>query len=199
MIEKMSDEIVLQTSDSCIAVTIIRSARKTIGLEVGLSGKVVLRAPKRAPYRMLQSFLEERKEWIIEKHQLMEQIRREETQREPKDYELDSEKKNAYRCQAGKILAVRAAYYAEQMGVDYGCITVKETKTRWGSCSAKGNLNFHWKLILMPQEILDYVVVHELAHRKEMNHSERFWKIVESILPDYRERRKWLRENGRKV
>lgn len=195
----MPDEIILKTPGSYITVTIIRSARRTIGLEVGPSGKVVLRAPRKVPYRMLQSFLEERKDWIIEKHQLMEQIRREEAERESKDYELDPEKKNSYRCQAGKVLAARAAYYAEQMGVDYGRITVKETKTRWGSCSTKGNLNFHWKLILMPQEILDYVVVHELAHRREMNHSERFWKIVRGILPDYEERRKWLKENGWKM
>lgn len=72
-----------------------------------------------------------------------------------------------------------------------------EQKTRWGSCSSKGNLNFNWKLVRMPEEVLDYVVVHELAHRKEMNHSKAFWAIVESVLSDYRERRKWLKENGR--
>ncbi|MEG1781109.1 MAG: M48 family metallopeptidase, partial [Clostridium sp.] len=65
-----------------------------------------------------------------------------------------------------------------------------------GSCSAKGNLNFNWKLFLMPPEILDYVLVHELAHRIEMNHSDRFWKQVEKIIPDYKERRRWLKEYG---
>ena len=82
------------------------------------------------------------------------------------------------------------------MGVSYGSITVREQKTRWGSCSAKGNLNFNWKLVLMPEEILDYVVVHELAHRLQMNHSTEFWDEVEKILPDYRKRRQWLKENG---
>ncbi len=195
----MSEEIILKTPVDPITVTLIRSSRRTISLEVGPSGQVVLRAPKRAPKKMLQSFLEERKDWIAEKYQLMEQLRREEAERGPKDYELDPEKKSLYRRQAGKVLAARTAYYAEQMQVDYGRITIKETKTRWGSCSGKGNLNFHWKLILMPPEVLDYVVVHELAHRKEMNHSERFWRIVGSFLPDYKECRKWLRENGRKV
>lgn len=84
------------------------------------------------------------------------------------------------------------------MGVSYGSITVREQKTRWGSCSAKGNLNFNWKLVLMPEEILDYVVVHELAHRLQMNHSTEFWDEVEKILPDYRKRRQWLKENGQK-
>ena len=69
-------------------------------------------------------------------------------------------------------------------------------KTRWGSCSAEGNLNYNWKLMLCPEEIQDYVVVHELAHRKEMNHSKAFYRIVEEILPDYRECMRWLREHS---
>ena len=93
----------------------------------------------------------------------------------------------------------RAAYFAGIMNVTYGTLRLSSARTRWGSCSARGNLNFHWKLILMPPEILDYVVVHELAHRKEMNHSARFWAIVESVLPDYKERRQWLKENGTMV
>ena len=87
----------------------------------------------------------------------------------------------------------------KRMEVDYNRIAVRAAKTRWGSCSAQGNLNFHWKLVLMPPEILDYVVVHELAHRKEMNHSQRFWAEVERILPDYKARRKWLKEFGSQV
>lgn len=93
----------------------------------------------------------------------------------------------------------RCAYFAKRMAVDYNRIAVRAAKTRWGSCSAQGNLNFHWKLVLMPPEILDYVVVHELAHRKEMNHSQRFWAEVERILPDYKARRKWLKEFGSQV
>ena len=93
-------------------------------------------------------------------------------------------------------LAVRVAYYAEKLGVSYGKITLRQQKTRWGSCAANGNLNFNWLLILAPPEVLDYVVVHELCHRREMNHSQAFWKEVEKILPDYRERQKWLKDNG---
>ena len=82
------------------------------------------------------------------------------------------------------------------MGVTYGRISIREQKTRWGSCSSAGNLNFNWRLIFAPEEVLDYVVVHELAHRKEMNHSKAFYAVVESVLPDYKSSRRWLREHG---
>ena len=101
-----------------------------------------------------------------------------------------------YREQALLVCTKQAEYYSKMMGVTYGRIAIKNNRTRWGSCISLGNLNFHWKLVLMPPAILDYVVVHELAHRKEMNHSSRFWAEVEKILPDYRERRKWLKEHG---
>lgn len=78
----------------------------------------------------------------------------------------------------------------------FGGITVRDQKTRWGSCSARGNLNFNWRLILAPEPVLDYVVIHELAHRKEMNHSKQFWDIVEAMMPDYRTQRQWLKEHG---
>ena len=82
------------------------------------------------------------------------------------------------------------------MGVTYGKVTIRSQKTRWGSCSARGNLNFNCLLMLTPPEVQDYVLVHELAHRIEMNHSPRFWKIVENVLPDYKRRKQWLRKEG---
>lgn len=92
-----------------------------------------------------------------------------------------------------------AAYYARLMGVTYGRISIREQKTRWGSCSSKGNLNFNWRLIFAPEEVVDYIVVHELAHRKEMNHSRAFYNVVASVLPDYKVQEKWLKENGEKL
>ncbi len=96
---------------------------------------------------------------------------------------------------ARAALSEKVRYYGGIMQVSVNRIAIREQKTRWGSCSSKGNLNFNWKLVLMPHRIQDYVVVHELAHRKQMNHSVFFWKEVEAVLPDYRERKQWLREH----
>ena len=168
-----------------IQVEVVYSARRTMGLEVKADGSVVARVPRRTPDQAVKGFVEER--------------RRAEEERGPRDYEGDPALERWYREQARKRIAWRTAYFARHMGVTYGRISIRAAKTRWGSCSAEGNLNFHWKLILMPPEILDYVVVHELAHRKEMNHSDRFWAEVERVLPDYRQRRAWLKEHGREA
>ncbi len=85
------------------------------------------------------------------------------------------------------------------MEVDYGRITIRCQKTRWGSCSTKGNLNFNCLLMLAPSDVRDYVIIHELAHRKHMNHSKDFWKEVEIMIPDYKEKRKWLNTYGEDI
>jgi len=99
--------------------------------------------------------------------------------------------------QARKLITERVRCYAPIIGVTYGQIAIRTQHTRWGSCSSKGNLNFNCLLALVPPEVLDYVVVHELCHRKEMNHSVRFWREVERVLPNYKVSKKWLRENGK--
>ena len=100
---------------------------------------------------------------------------------------------------AAKVIPGRVQYFAPLVGVDYGRISIRSQKTRWGSCSTAGNLNFNCLLLLAPPEVLDYVVVHELCHRKEMNHSPRFWAEVGRVLPDYKASKKWLRENGNRL
>lgn len=101
---------------------------------------------------------------------------------------------NAARKKAGDVICGRVRHWSGVMGVEYGSVRVKNQKSLWGSCSGKKNLNFNWRLALMPPEILDYVVIHELAHVAEMNHSGRFWTRVSLWCPDYRERREWLRK-----
>ncbi len=93
------------------------------------------------------------------------------------------------------LFHARASLYAPQLGVTFGKVRVKGHKTLWGSCAPSGDLNFNWRLTLAPPEVLDYVVIHELAHRLEMNHSRRFWAHVERLCPDHRDRRRWLRKN----
>jgi predicted metal-dependent hydrolase len=101
-----------------------------------------------------------------------------------------------YREQARQVLDERVRFYASQHGFEYKKIGITSARTRWGSCSASGSLNFSWRLIMAPLEIVDYVVVHELVHTVVHNHSRQFWQRVEMILPDYKERRMWLRKNG---
>ena len=175
---------------------LIRSARKTIAIEITPEGKVVVRAPRRCARRVIEELLREKEGWILDHLQKI-RLRREEQQarrdNQPKWQESDYARARSL---AKAVFQQKAELYAHLMQVDYGRITVRDQKTRWGSCSAKGNLNFNWRLILAPEDVLDYVVIHELAHRREMNHSDRFWRIVESVMPDYRERRQWLRDHG---
>ena len=104
--------------------------------------------------------------------------------------------KQWYVVQFKLIIAERIKHYSSMIGVLPKRITIREQKTRWGSCSARGNISFNWKLIMAPLETLDYVVVHELCHMREMNHSKEFWKLVEGIFPQYKKCRVWLKENG---
>ena len=101
-----------------------------------------------------------------------------------------------YRQQAKEILQKRTAYHANNMGLRFKKITIRDTSSRWGSCSSAGNLNFSCRLIMAPPEIADYVVVHELAHLQHQNHSKQFWQLVGRYCPDYLQKRKWLHANG---
>lgn len=175
---------------------LIRSSRKTIAIELNGDGRLVVRAPQRCAKRVIESILQEKQDWILRKQQ--ELRKRKERQAEqlslqdswsPMDYQ------NAQEC-AKQEFTKKTIFYAARMQVSYGRITIRDQKTRWGSCSQTGNLNFNWRLILAPERVLDYVVVHELAHRREMNHSPAFWKLVEQVMPDYRVQRQWLKEYG---
>lgn len=93
----------------------------------------------------------------------------------------------------------RLAHWSARMGLAFGRVAIRDQKSRWGSCSSKGNLNFNWRLVFAPLPVLDYVVIHELAHLREMNHSRRFWTLVESFSPDYKDHRRWLYDNYRSL
>ena len=102
-----------------------------------------------------------------------------------------------YRRQARKELTAKSIFYANKLGVNFNRIAVKDTSTRWGSCSSKGNLNFNYHLIKMPEEVLDYVVIHEVCRLKELNHSKKYWELVKEFCPEYKSVVKWLKENGK--
>lgn len=165
----------------------IRSRRKTIAIQIDREEQVIVRTPYGITKRQVEEFLDEKKDWILQTRQRVEK-------RKTEQIPISEEVRREGIERAKRIFPERTAYFAKRMGVDYGRITIREQKTRWGSCSSKGNLNFNWKLVLLAPELLDYVVVHELAHRREMNHSAAFWKVVEAELPDYWERRARLKE-----
>ena len=102
----------------------------------------------------------------------------------------------ALKKQAKVVIPEKVKHYAPIVGVDYGRITIRCQRTRWGSCSSKGNLNFNCLLMLMPDEVIDSVVVHELCHRKQMNHSAAFYSEINKVFPAYKQCQKWLKENG---
>ena len=179
-----------------IEYNLIRSSRKTIAIQVSPDGSVTVRAPNRCSRAAAEEYVQKNREWIRRTQAQLQNRAREQKDYRERFPEWTKEDYEKHQELARQVLQRRAEYYARQMQVSYGRVAVKDQKTRWGSCSAKGNLNFNWRLILAPGEVLDYVVVHELAHRREMNHSVRFWNLVESVLPDYQQRKRWLKENG---
>ena len=170
---------------------ILRSSRRTLALEIR-DGRLLVRAPRRATQAEIEALLEKHGAWI-EKH-----LQRAEAQRAAAEAlaPLTVEELQALAERALQVIPERVRYYAPKIGVTYRRITIRAQRTKWGSCSAQGNLNFNCLLMLAPPEVLDSIVVHELCHRREMNHSERFYAEVLRVFPDYRKWNKWLKENG---
>jgi predicted metal-dependent hydrolase len=101
-----------------------------------------------------------------------------------------------YKREAKKIILKRLEFYKLKFSIEPGIIKIKEQKKRWGSCSSKGNIYFNWRTVMAPSPVIDYIIVHEMSHLIHKNHSPKFWESVETILPDYKARRKWLRDYG---
>ena len=160
--------------------------------------RIIVRAPHRAPNSYIEQFIADRADWIVEHLRRMEQKNRQCNDALPvKKLSYNDIKKLADK--ACTCIPGRVAHFAPLVGVTYGRITIRNQRTRWGSCSSKGNLNFNCLLMLTPPEVIDYVVVHELCHRKELNHSVRFWNEVARVLPGYAEQEKWLKTHGNEI
>ena len=172
-------------------ISVIRSARKSLSVTIK-DGKVIVRAPYAIGDKEIEDFLRRHRRWLAT--HLQKEARQKETA--GSEGRLTNEELNELADRALKVIPPKVNAYAKKMGVTYGRITIRNQKTRWGSCSSKGNLNFNCLLMLCPDEVIDAVVVHELAHRKEMNHSDRFYAIVRRTYPEYDRWNRWLKENG---
>ena len=171
---------------------IVRSSRKTLTLEIKPNGRVIVRAPLRMSQRRIDTFVAEKEGWI-EKHltklQNAQRVQNANEKLTVNDVQQLKEKALQY-------IPQRVEYYSKFIGVNDGRITIRNQKTKWGSCSSKGNLNFNCLLMLTPPEVIDSVVVHELCHRKAMNHSDTFYAEVMRVYPEYKKWNKWLKDNG---
>ena len=170
---------------------LIRSARKTFAMELSPEGLLV-RVPYRATKAQVEAFIRSHEGWIRSHSAKIEKA----MQVQNGTDKLSTEGISQLAEKAKTVIPERVKYYAAKIGVTYGRITIRCQRTRWGSCSAKGNLNFNCLLMLTPPEVIDSVVVHELCHRKEMNHSKQFYNEILRVFPDYQIWSKWLKDNG---
>lgn len=176
----------------------VRSSRKTLSVEIGPKGLTV-KAPFSASRRDVEAFLRKRPHWVLAHYDAMQEKMEKLSQQNGNSHLSESQKEaleKRYRNLARECITKRASYYAAQLGVTYSSIRIAEQKTRWGSCSSRGTLSFHWRLVLAPPAVMDYVVVHEVCHLIHMDHSPDFWAEVESLMPDYKVYKTWLKKNG---
>ena len=169
---------------------LVRSGRRTIALEIR-AGELIVRAPYSATMTEIERLLREKEAWI-RKHLEMSRERKEAVQGIPP---LTEEELHELGRRAVEYFPPRVRYYAEKIGVRPRKITIRNQRTRWGSCSSGGNLNFNCILMLTPPEVIDSVIVHELCHLKDMNHSEAFYREVRKAYPEYDRWHGWLKEH----
>lgn len=238
---------VIQYGTTTINYQVVRSNRKTVGLEVSIEDGVKIRAPKKLSQSEIEAIVEKKAEWILKKQDKLSDVKPAPKPKEflsgeklpylgrryrikvqetdnveqvkvklyqgkfwlmiSKSVAEDDDRRDMireeviqwYRSHADTKIKERVKKYQEQIGEEPNAIKVKKQKKRWGSCSSKRNLNFNWKLIMAPMSVIDYLVVHELAHLKYPNHSKEFWQLVEAVIPNYEEKQEWLRINGRRL
>lgn len=196
---------------------LIRSRRKTLSLQIKSDGSLVVRAPMRYDITRINNFITEKNKWIITKQLEMknrlnlrnEMLMKQELSRNEGilflgekikiPFENPQNKTEIilwYKVEALKYITPRLDNFANQLGKKYSKIKITSARKRWGSCSGRGNINFSWRLIMAPQETVNYVIAHEAAHLLHKNHSARFWNCVAQMIPDYKIHHFWLRKNG---
>ncbi len=173
-------------------VEVRRSKRKSAAIKITADMQIVVFVPLYVSDNEIERMVISKSKWIDE-HMLKVQSTIDERSKLEK---ITFEQVKELADQAVEYIPKRVKYYAEKENFVYNKITIKNLVSRWGSCSTKGNLNFNCLLMLMPDYVIDYIVVHELCHLREMNHSEKFWAEVEKIMPDYQRAELWLKQNG---
>jgi predicted metal-dependent hydrolase len=210
---------------------LIRSRRRSIGIEIAGDARLIVRAPKRISQKEIEHIVAQKRSWIREKQNAAKihqqqfppktfvdgesfyylgktyplklfdgpEIRLSESLEFPRTFLPDARRhlKEWYKAKACRTMKERVDWYSQVTGLSYARIKISDARQRLGSCSFKGNLNFSWRLMMAPLEIVDYIVVHELVHLVERNHSRPFWQKVGVVLPDYREKEYFLRKNPR--
>lgn len=170
--------------------TIKRSARaKYLRVDVNDDATVDVVVPERLKETEIEAFLRKKIRWVQKHRAFFLAHAKSATPTDGNDYSY-----SRYKARAKKIIVERLRVMNEYYRYEYARVTVKNLSSRWGSCSKEKNLNFHYKLMFLPEELLDYVIVHELCHLKELNHSARFWTLVGQVIPDYKKRRQELRK-----
>jgi hypothetical protein len=176
--------------DAVIPYTIKRFRRsKRVRFSISQDRALLVTAPKATPLYFIERALREKESWILRTLKYFEGL--------PKPAGVVSDEKlyNKYKEEARELVSRRIVYWNAFYNFSWGRISIRNQKTRWGSCSKKGNLNFSYKLALLPKELSDYVIVHELCHLKEFNHSKNFWELLSRTIPDHKKKRKALHQH----
>ncbi|MCC6290853.1 M48 family metallopeptidase [Candidatus Nomurabacteria bacterium] len=185
----MKREIALQNKK--VTYTLRKSKRaRRMRLAVYCDGTIVVTTPFDLKETVAERFIREKSQWLFSKIAFFEQFKGLAITR----YSHEDYLKNKDR--AYELAIERVQYFNKKHKFIFNKINIKNQKTRWGSCSKKGNLNFNYKIVLLPQRLADYIIVHELCHLKEFNHSKKFWNLVEKVIPDYTRIRDDLKRSG---
>lgn len=185
----MKKQIILQNKKVSYTLRKSRRARR-MRLAVYCDGSVVVTSPFDLQESITERFIREKTEWLFSKLSFFQQFRNKPISR------YNFEDYLRYKDKALFLVTQKVAEYSSKYGFDFNQIKIKNQKTCWGSCSRKGNLNFNYKIIFLPEKIQDYIVVHELCHLKEFNHSKKYWALVEEIMPDYLDIKRELKTSG---
>lgn len=185
----MKKQIDLHKNKVEYTLKISKKARR-MRLAIYCDGNFVVTIPQSVNQNLIEKFLIKKSNWILDKLEYFRNIS------ETVIFRTTKKDYIKYKKQAFDLVQERVNFFNKDCDFKFNKINIKNQKTRWGSCSQKGNLNFNYKIILLPSQLSDYIIVHELCHLKEFNHSQKFWNLVSQILPNYLELKKELKKSG---